>query len=236
VSYDDDYDRQQQRRDEERREQLREEQRREERREEQRRADERQAEYAREDAEIRRKQNAEEHERLMKDVRDRNMEGAFARIGVPFPGSSGADPVAPSQATGQPQFYQDPRGQAEALRQEMAGVLQGIINDRGLSDKDRQFFAAINEASYLDKIKPCLLAQIEQLTREIADMPNRRLAYDPLGLQAQVQSQRLQEIEDTRQAIDQELRWLTERRELLKQQANEIVYGNPQGPPNSALP
>ena len=234
MSYDDDYSRQQQRREDERREQLREEQRREqqrqeERRAEQRREDERHAEHARQDAEYDRKKAEEERQALMKNVRDGDMEIAFARLGMAFPKNPNAEPGQLSRASEQPQSTSDPKAQAETLRQEIARILQGISNDPALSNEDKQFFTAINEASYLDKLKPCLLAQLEQLARQVDHMQDLQLPYDPLGLQSQVQHQKLQEIENSRQTINQELQWLTERRELLMQQANKIVYGNPKG-------
>jgi hypothetical protein len=241
MSYDDDFERQQQRRDEERPEQQRAEQRREEerreeqrrqqRQEEQRREDERRAEYDRQDVEIRRKQREAEDQRVMQLIRDHNMEGAFARRNIPFSQRSRVEPTAPSEAAAQQRVYRDLWTEAETLRQKMAGVLQTIAEDRYLSDNGRQFLAATTEVFYLDKIEPCLLAQLDQITREIADMQGRRLAFDPLRLQAHVQSQRLGEIESRRQAINQELQSLVERRQVLKQQTNESGYGNRQERP-----
>src|SRR5262249_15402701 len=156
---------------------------------EQRREDERRAEHARQDAEHRRKVAEADHDRLMDDVRGGDMERAFARIGRPYPGGTAnvrqSAPASPVQG--------DPWAQAQALERELAGALQLIESDRYLSDVDRRTLAFINEASYLDKIAPLLVNQLEQIERAVAGVGELRLAFDPLGVQRQVQAQRLEE-------------------------------------------
>jgi hypothetical protein len=84
------------RREEDRREQQRQEQRREEERREARRRDlDRQDEHIHQDEEIRRARYAAERERLLDDVRRKDMSAAFARLGIEYPGGDAESGHAP---------------------------------------------------------------------------------------------------------------------------------------------
>lgn len=100
----------------------------------------------------------------------------------------------------------------------MSGVFQTIVNDTRLSEADKRSLLLMNEMAYLDKVIPLLSAQLEGLARAAADVERQRLPYDPLGLQRQVQAQRLQELDNAREAIEYRLNHVRERRESLRRQ------------------
>lgn len=151
----------------------------------------------------------------MDDVRSGDLERAFARIGVPYPGGSSRFHRDDSGASAS---HFDPTAQIQALAREMSDVLHTIVNDIRLGDADKHLLALMNEMVYLDKIIPLLSAQLEGLARAAADIGRQRLPYDPLGLQRNVQAQRLQELDNAREAIECTLNDVRERRESLRRQ------------------
>jgi hypothetical protein len=178
-------------------------------------------EEARRDEERWRRQKEEARANKLREGRRTGDYSSYLRdvavdTGFPYAGTSSHGHTSSADYTAPPRL--NPEAEAARLEAEMYACLTTLRSDPSLSARDKEFLSRMFEANYLDKIRPCLTAHLEQIEQEKQEIGFSR-SYDPLGYLREIHSQQLQELEHKRYRITLELQRLEERTQVLVSEA-----------------